>query len=86
MTPFQRELYEKAERQHSMVRDWLLSLMKQSAQKPATKNILRRVAMEKFKVSKASFDAGWNSAIMESGNEHWWEPLARSRRGAPGVN
>ena len=67
MTPLQRELQEQAERQRELVSEWLLSLMRQSTQKPATKDVLRQIAIDNFQVSKSAFDAGWNFAIMTSG-------------------
>ena len=80
MTPTQRALFDKAERERITVRDWLIELMAQSLDKPATKAELRAIAQAKFGVSKNAFDAGWNAAIMDTGNERWWEPLPRSAR------
>jgi len=77
MTPSQRQLYEKAERERKLVCDWILELMTQSRDKPAIKNALREIAIKRFGVSKSSFDRGWNMAIIKSGNEHWWEPMPR---------
>jgi hypothetical protein len=80
MTPSQQILYDKAQRERALVCEWLMEMMRQSSQKPATKDTLRELAMEKFGVSRNSFDAGWNVAIMSSGNEHWWDPLPRSKK------
>ena len=38
MTPKQRDQYDKARKEQIQVRDWLLGLMSQSPQKPATKD------------------------------------------------
>lgn len=86
MNPTQRKLYETAARERSLVCDWLMELMKQSSEKPITKDILREIAIKKFKVSKQSFDAGWNMAIMRGGNEHWWEPLRKRKNAAQPIN
>jgi hypothetical protein len=80
MTPKQQALLDKAERERAKVRDWLLELMGQSPDMPATKAKLCAIAQAKFSVSKNAFDAGRNTAIIETGNEHWWEPLPRAAR------
>jgi hypothetical protein len=80
MTPKQRAVFDTAERERSKVRDWLLELMARSPDKPATKADLCAIAKAKFSVSKNAFDAGRNTAIIETGNEHWWEPLPRAAR------
>jgi hypothetical protein len=80
MTPFQRRLYEKAQCERELVCDWIMELMKQSPQKPTTKETLREIAIQKFKVSKMSFDSGWDLAIIKSGNEHWWRPSPRRNK------
>lgn len=77
MTPRQQEQFDKAQHERNQVRDWLLSLMAQSSAKPATKAQLWGIARAKFGVSKNSFDGGWDLAIIEAGNEHWWKPLPR---------
>lgn len=77
MTPRQQAQYDKAERERKQVRDWLLELMAQSSIKPATKAELLAIARAKFGVSKNSFDNGWDWAIFDSGNEHWWNPSPR---------
>ena len=86
MTPSQRMIFENAERERELVCDWLLGLMAKSQNKPATKDALREIALKKFNISKASFDHGWNMAIMKSGNEHWWEPLPRRNAKSGPVN
>ncbi len=80
MTPNQQALFDKAERERAQVRDWLMQMMAQSPIKPATKAELCAIAQAKFGVSKNSFNAGWDSAIIVTGNEHWWEPLPRTAR------
>ena len=86
MTPLQRKLFEKAEREREIVCDLLLGLMAQSRSKPATKEALREIALSKFDISRAPFDHGWNMAIMKSGNEHWWDPLPRRKVRSGPVN
>jgi hypothetical protein len=56
--------------------------MMQSPHKPATKDVLREIAVHKFGVSKSSFNAGWDLAIIKSGNERWWDPLPWRKSGA----
>jgi len=51
--------------------------------KPATKSVLRQIAMEKFGVSQKSFDGGWILAIEESGNRSWYDPLPRGKKTKP---
>jgi hypothetical protein len=80
MTPKQRDQYDKARKEQIQVRDWLLGLMSQSPQKPATKDVLREIAIRKFRCSRTSFNGGWDWAIIESGNDHWWEPLPRRKK------
>jgi hypothetical protein len=80
MTPKQQALFDQAERERHQVRDWLTELMAQSPIKPTTKAELCAIAQARFGVSKNSFDGGWNAAIIETGNEHWWEPLPRAAR------
>lgn len=80
MTPNQQALFDKAECERMEVRDWLLQLMAKSPIKPATKPELCAIAQAMFGVSKNSFNAGWDLAILRSGNDHWWEPLTRSAR------
>jgi hypothetical protein len=53
--------------------------MKQSRTKPATKDVLRQIAIETFGVSKGAFDFGWIAAIEDSGNHHWYDPAPRSK-------
>lgn len=82
MTPSQKEQFDKAQSERNQVRDWLLMLMAQSSVKPATKAQLLAIAQSKFGVSKKSFEGGWDIAIIESGNEHWWKPYPRAGRSA----
>jgi hypothetical protein len=79
MNSAQRKLYEKAKADRIQVCNWLLDLMMQSPHKPATKDVLREITVQKFGVSKSSFNAGWDMAIIESGNKHWWNPLPRHK-------
>ena len=77
MIPRQLAQFDKADTERKKVRDWLLKFMAQSSIKPATKAELRAIAQAKFGVSKNSFDGGWDLAIIDSGNEHWWKPSPR---------
>lgn len=72
--PRQQQASEKATRERSICRDWLLEMMAHSPVKPFSKDVLRSMAMAKFGVSKNSFDVGWGLAIIESGNFHWYQP------------
>ena len=74
---------DKADAERKLCRDWLLGIMRSSPVKTRSKADLRAEAIARFKVSKAAFDAGWDWATMESGNEHWWEPLRRSKANSP---
>jgi len=71
---------DKADAERKLCRDWLLSIMRASPVKTRTKADLRAEAIACFKVSKVAFDVGWDWAIMETGNEHWWEPLRGSKK------
>ena len=65
-----------------LCRDWLLNIMASSSVKTQTKDELRAEAMERFKVSKKSFDGAWILAIEKTGNRHWYEPLSKSQKKA----
>jgi len=80
LSPHRQALYEAAEAQRKLCRDWLLCIMSASSQRTRTKDDLRADAIDRFGVSKKAFDAAWTWAIEESGNRHWYEPLPRSRR------
>jgi hypothetical protein len=73
-------LYDEAEEQRKLCRDWLLDKMSGSAEKTQTKNNLRFEAIERFKISKSSFERVWTSAIEETGNHNWSKPLPPSCR------
>jgi hypothetical protein len=47
-------------------------------EKPAAKAELRQEGIERFGVSKSSFDFAWIWAIEETKNHHWYDPLPRS--------
>jgi hypothetical protein len=74
LSPSNQALYDKAEEQRKLCRDWLISLMTKSRQKPATKEALQDEAIRRWGVSKKAFDAGWISAIESAGCQHWYEP------------
>jgi hypothetical protein len=67
MTPKQKAMHDQAERERKIVRDWLAGLMAQSPNKPATKTELCAIAVDKFGVSKSSFNVGWDWAISTPG-------------------
>ena len=73
-------LYEAADAQRKLCRDWLLYIMAGSSVRTRTKDDLRAEAMKRLKVSKSAFDAAWILAIKKTGNRHWYEPLPRSQR------
>ena len=58
MTPKQKALFNRVERERAQVRDWLFGLRAQSPDKPATKAELCAIAMAKFGVSKNAINAG----------------------------
>jgi hypothetical protein len=73
-------VYEAADVQRKLCRDWLLYIMSASSERTRTKDDLRAETIERFGVSKSAFDVAWTWAIEETGNRHWYEPLPRSRR------
>jgi hypothetical protein len=80
ISPHRQALYDAANEQRELCRDWLLYLMSASSERTRTKADLRAEAIERFKVSKGVFDAAWIRVIEETGNQHWYEPLPRSRK------
>jgi hypothetical protein len=80
LSPRQKALFEAAEAQRKLCLDWLLFIMKKSSVKTRTKEDLRTEAIERFKVSKQSFNVAWTWAIEKTGNRHWYDPLAPSRK------
>jgi hypothetical protein len=80
LSPHRQALYEAADAQRKLCRDWLLYIMSASSERTRTKDDLRAEAIERFRVSKSAFDVAWTWAIEKSGNRHWYEPLPRSRK------
>jgi len=80
VSPKQKALSEAAEAQRKLCLDWLLYIMAKSPVRTRTKEDLRTEAIERFKVSKQSFDFAWIWAIEETGNRHWYDPLPRSKK------
>jgi hypothetical protein len=80
LPPHMQAAATKAEAERKLCKDWLLGVMRVSPKKDRTKADLRAEAMARFKVSKSSFDAAWNWAILETGNEDWYEPLRRPKK------
>src|SRR3977135_3032743 len=78
LSPRQQVACDLAERQ--LCRDWLLYIMAASSGKQRTKADLRDETIERFGVSKSTFDFAWIWAIEETGNRHCYDPLPRSRR------
>ena len=82
LSPRQQVACDLAERQRRLCRDWLLYIMAASSEKTRTKADLRDETIERFGVSKSTFDFAWIWAIEETGNRHCYDPLPRSRRKA----
>ena len=79
LSPHHQALYDQAEEQRRLCRDWLISLMTKSREKPATKVALREEAVRRWGISRKAFDAGWISAIERMGFQHWYEPAPRGK-------
>jgi hypothetical protein len=82
LSPRQKAASETAAAQRNLCLDWLLFIMSKSSVKMRTKEDLRAEAIERFKISKQSFDVAWTWAIEETGNRHWYDPLPKSRKRA----
>jgi hypothetical protein len=80
LSSHQRALYDAAEEQRKLCRDWLIYIMSASSERTRTKSELCAEAMQRFKVSKNAFDAAWIRAIEKTGNHHWYDPLPRSKK------
>ena len=80
LSPRQKAASETAAAQRKLCLDWLLFIMSKSSVKMRTKEDLRAEAIDRFKVSKQSFDVAWTWAIEKTGNRHWYDPLAPSRK------
>jgi hypothetical protein len=80
LSPKQKADSETAAAQRKLCLDWLLYLMAKSPVKTRTKEDLRAEAIDRFKVSKQSFDVAWTWAIEETGNRHWYDPLPKSKK------
>jgi hypothetical protein len=80
LPPYRQVLYDKAEAERRLCRDWLSSIMRQTPKRSRTKADLCAEAMDRFKVSKNAFDAAWIMAIEETENHQWYELLRHSRR------
>ena len=80
LSPYNQRLFDHAQKQVKLCEDWLLSLMAQSKEKPATKDVLRNEAIRRWGVSKGAFDKAWIGAIETTGNHHWYEPLLKRKR------
>ena len=84
LSAYNQRLFDEAQKQAKLCEDWLLSLMAQSHEKPATKEVLRNEAMRRWGVSKRAFDSAWIGAIEKTGNHHWYEPLLGRKRNRGG--
>jgi len=82
LSPHRQALYDAADEQRRLCRDWLLYIMSASPERTRTKEDLRAEAMQRFNVSKKAFDTAWIWAIEQTGNRHWYDPLPRSRKKA----
>src|SRR5450759_5411257 len=54
-------LYDEAEKQRRLCRDWLLDKMSGSPEKTQTKNDICVGAIERFQISKSAFERACNS-------------------------
>src|ERR1700719_2719567 len=62
LSPHRQALYEAADAQRKLCRDWLLYIMSASSERTRTKDDLRAEATERFRVSKSAFDVAWTWA------------------------
>jgi hypothetical protein len=56
LSSHRQALYEAADAQRKLCRDWLLYIMSASSERTRTKDDLRAEAIERFRVSKSAFD------------------------------
>ena len=80
LSPRAQAAHDTFEAQHKLCRDWLLTVMGASPKRTRTKEDLRAEAIASFHVSKSAFDFGWMTAVDDSGNTHWYDPLPRRGR------
>lgn len=80
LPPYMLTLFEKAQTERKICREWLIRIMRASPVKTRSKDDLRAEAMHDLKVSKSSFDEAWIGAIEELGYHDWYEPLRKGRR------
>ena len=80
LPPHMLALFEKAQAERKLCREWLIRIMRASPIKTRSKDDLRAEAMRDLKVSKSSFDDAWIGAIEELGYHDWYEPLRKGRR------
>ena len=78
MPPYMWVLFEKAQAERNLCKEWLIHIMRASPVRIRSKDDLRDGAMRDLKVSKSSFDHAWVVAIEELGYHDWYEPLRRS--------
>jgi len=79
LSPYNQHLHDEAKKQQKLCKDWLILLMGQSREKPATKEILRNEAIKRWGVSKGAFDKAWIGAIETTGNHHWYQSSPRRK-------
>ena len=80
MPPYMLALFEKAQAERKLCKEWLIRIMRASPVKTRSKDDLRAEAMRDLGVSKSSFDGAWIGAIEELGYHDWYEPLRKGRR------
>ena len=80
-----KELQAKAHADREKAKAWLSRYIQPGVPKALTKpkaftkEDLRSAAMPELQVSKSAFDYAWDWVILETGCEHWYEPLPRRR-------
>jgi hypothetical protein len=78
--PSRQALTDQAIAERERLRDWLLPHMANGKSKAFTKDEYRQLAtVDLGTFSKAAFDHAWISAIEDSGQQDWYEPLPRRR-------
>jgi len=77
--PTPKEIQAKAHADREKASAWLSRYIQPGVPKAFTKEDLRSAAMAELQVSKSAFDCAWDWVILETGCEHWYEPLPRSK-------
>jgi len=72
-----QEAYRRAAEDRLKARRWLSRYIKPGAPKAFTKEDLRTAAISELRISKSSFNYASDLLILETGCEHWYDPLRR---------